>query len=278
MLLAVDTATPQVSVARRAAGRVVATERAVEGRRHGEILVPMIQRVLASGEPGAAGANPADLTVLAVDVGPGLFTGLRVGVATVKAMASALGLPAVGVTSLEVLARAAQVPAGPGSDAALVAAVVDARRHEVFRAVTRGGEELIAPGVVPPDVLARELAELGERVLAVGDGAARYADVLASPLVEVEAAYPDAAVLAELAAERVAVGEAGPASGLRAVYLRQADVRIGWARRDDPPPSTAAGPPSTAAAPPPSTAAGPPSTASGPPSTNGGPRKAASRA
>lgn len=246
MLLAVDTATPQVSVALRRAGGAVASWRRAPGRDHGEALAPLLASSLA-----AEGITPADLTAVAVDVGPGLFTGLRVGLATAKALSAALGIPVVGVTSLEILAWPHR------HDHRIVAAVVDARRKEVFRALyrpapsdrgpaptepaaresvwnERAGRELAAPTTVSPEDLAAELAALGEPVLAVGDGARRYADVLAGERVEIagpDGAYPDAASLAELAAARVAAGEVTDAAGLRPCYLRQPDVRIGWDQR-----------------------------------------------
>jgi tRNA threonylcarbamoyladenosine biosynthesis protein TsaB len=235
MLLAVDTATPQVGVALWGDDGLLASSRALEGRRHGEILAPAIQAMVAG-----VGAAMGDLTAIAVDVGPGLFTGLRVGVATAKALASALAVPAVGLTSLEVVAHPHR------RQTALVATVIDARRHEVFRALYRpeGGRlvPVAEPAVATPADLAAELAGPGRAggVLVVGDGGRRYADVLAGPGIEIGGsaeAHPDAAVLAELAAVRVAAGLVTDADGLRPFYLRDADVRIGWARHDDPAPT-----------------------------------------
>jgi tRNA threonylcarbamoyladenosine biosynthesis protein TsaB len=282
MLLAIDTATAEVGVSLWSDDGPVASSRAVEGRRHGETLAPAVRAVVVG-----SGHEMADLTAVAVDTGPGLFTGLRVGVATAKALAAALDLPAVGLSSLEVLAHPHR------RQPAVVAAVVDARRREVFRCLYRpeGGVlvEIAAPAVCTPAALAEELAALEVPVLAVGDGARRYADVLAgpgagraegmelapvdparrrlppdghaplgrtrssqrpggrapemggpgqapagAPRIEVAGpidAYPDAVVLAELAAIRLRAGLHTDAAGLRACYLRQADVRIGWDER-----------------------------------------------
>jgi tRNA threonylcarbamoyladenosine biosynthesis protein TsaB len=228
-LLAIDTATPQLSVAIWHAGLLVAATRAEEGRRHTELLAPAIQAVTAE-----AGIGVADLDAIAVDVGPGLFTGLRVGLATAKALVSALRVPAVAVTSLEALA--ARRPHEPR----LVAAVVDARRHEVFRALYRPGPsghcEMVAAATLTPAALADELAALGDDVLVVGDGGIRYHDILTGPNVEIAGAayaYPDAAVVARVAEARLAAGAVTDAVGLSALYLRSPDVRIGWARHDD---------------------------------------------
>ncbi len=233
-VLALETATPQVGVALLGDGGLLAADRVAGGRRHGELLAPMVAALL-----GTAGLTVAELAAVAVDVGPGLFTGLRVGLATGQALSAALGIPGVGVTSLEALAHPHRRELG------VIAAVVDARRHEVFRALYRGGGpglvELSGPQVATPADLAAELAGLvGEGpVLAVGDGARRYAGVLAAPGVEVGGpldAHPDPAVVAELAAVRLAGsrpgrGEVGT-TRLVPVYLRQADVRIGWDRRE----------------------------------------------
>lgn len=233
-LLAIETATPQVGVALVGdAGPLVVT-RIAGGRRHGELLAPTISSALAT-----AGITAAELTGIAVDVGPGLFTGLRVGVATAQALASALEVPAVGVSSLEALAHPHR------RSGTRVVSVVDARRHEVFRAVYAPGGgggggglvEVVAPGLVTPDALAGELAAAGETVLAVGDGALRYAEQLSGPLVGLGGhldAHPDPAVVAELAVTRLGAAGDGPAAALRAVYLRGADVRIGWEQRDPP--------------------------------------------
>lgn len=222
-LLSIDTATPQVGVALIGEAGPLAVVRIAGGRRHGELLAPTISWVLAT-----AGVRASELTKVAVDVGPGLFTGLRVGIATAQAFSAALGVPAVGVSSLEALAHPQR------RSHRRVAAVVDARRHEVFRAIYAPAEaglvEVVPAGVVTPAVLAEELSAAGEPVIVVGDGALRYSELLAGPLVDLGGpleAHPCPAVVAELA-----VARPGAAPGeLRALYLRQADVRIGWEQR-----------------------------------------------
>jgi len=218
IVLAIDTATPHVSVAIGGSDGIRGSFSAAAGRRHAETLAPAIALLSAS-----TGVALSDIDRVAVDVGPGLFTGLRVGLATSAALATALECPAVAVASVDLLAY----PHLQGPR--LVAAVVDARRAEVFWALYRPGSGRVTePCVAAPEDLAAALAALGEDVLAVGDGAARYRDTLAGAgPIEVRDGYPQATDLVALAAgsDPVAPG------ALRPLYLRQADVRIGWEQR-----------------------------------------------
>jgi tRNA threonylcarbamoyladenosine biosynthesis protein TsaB len=237
--LGLESATPQVGCALGDFEGTVASFHLSRGRRHAETLAPAIdylcrQSGIALGQVGA----------IAVDIGPGLFTGLRVGVATGKALASALGIPMVGLTSLDLLAY----PHRRGNG--IIASVVDARRGEVFWALYRpvpgGLQRITDPAVSPPEDLASELLAQRQGTLAVGDGACRYAELLGDvghvEIGDHGSAYPSAAVLVELAhplavrEEFVAPGELAP------LYLRKADVRISWVERDRP--TAAAGGPS----------------------------------
>ncbi|MBV9660634.1 MAG: tRNA (adenosine(37)-N6)-threonylcarbamoyltransferase complex dimerization subunit type 1 TsaB [Acidimicrobiales bacterium] len=221
--LAIVTSTPQVGVALGGPGGVLATLHLRQGRRHGETLVPAIEAITR-----LAGLGLSEVEQVVVDAGPGLFTGLRVGVATAKALGSALGIPVVPCSSLDILAHPHR---GAGRT---VAAVVDARRGEVFWALYQpAADGMVA--VTEAAVTSRE-AVLGvltdhPGVLATGDGARRYLakrDVV-DGTVEVapeEFDHPSAAVLLELAASRPAL----PAEKITPTYLREADVRIGWER------------------------------------------------
>ncbi|HET6792915.1 MAG TPA: tRNA (adenosine(37)-N6)-threonylcarbamoyltransferase complex dimerization subunit type 1 TsaB [Acidimicrobiales bacterium] len=217
--LAVATATPQVSVALHGpdgpAGAVVVRA----GRRHGETLAPAIQSLTS-----LVGVSLHQLERVAVDTGPGLFTGLRVGVATAKALGSALDLPVVACSSLDILAHPHRHIGRP------VASVVDARRGEVFWAVyepVAGGMAARSDAAVAaPEVVAAELAR-NPGVLLTGDGARRYFADGAFDVAPAEYDHPLASVLAELAPSRPALW----AEKVTPTYLRGADVRIGWEQR-----------------------------------------------
>ena len=245
LLLAVESATDAAAVALADDDGVLVSVTAERGRRHAETLAPAIDFACRQ-----AGVTPAEVEAVAVDVGPGLFTGLRVGIGTAKAFAFALGLPVVAVGSLRLLAQAAAdtgLLGAPGQPDRVVA-VVDARRGEVFWAPFALGADAAGvvearrrgpDGVCPPDVLA---AGMPGGSLLVGDGAARYRTLLgaaghqvAGPLLT----HPPVSVLARLGLRRLAVGAAVAATAVAPRYLRQADARINWEQRLPPRPAPA---------------------------------------
>jgi tRNA threonylcarbamoyladenosine biosynthesis protein TsaB len=196
---------------------------------HAGRLLGLVERVL-----GDAGLDWGDVSRLAVGVGPGGFTGLRIGIATARALAQAGRLGVVGVSSLEALAAGA-LAAASALDAASsgaaagrpVAAVIDARRGEVFAAVfAPDGSPLLPPAALSPTAFAERLAGLPARPLAVGDGAVRFAEELAS----VGAAVPPAgAPVHRLSAVQICRLGAGrePAArdALLPTYLREPDAK-----------------------------------------------------
>jgi tRNA threonylcarbamoyladenosine biosynthesis protein TsaB len=171
IVLGLDTATPRTAVALQLAGAEPPAEAAHDPRPgerpgHATSLLPLASELLQN-----AGLTFADVDLIAVGTGPGTFTGLRIGVATARALAQATGARLAGVSSLRALAEPVAAPA--------VLAVLDARRGEAFAAGFEGGTEVLAPVALTPDGLAALGPPQGAGAwLAVGDGAVRFRDAL----------------------------------------------------------------------------------------------------
>ncbi|WP_198412313.1 tRNA (adenosine(37)-N6)-threonylcarbamoyltransferase complex dimerization subunit type 1 TsaB [Nocardioides mangrovicus] len=199
MLLAFDTATARVTVALHDGEQVVATFTADEQMRHGEMLAPGIASVLEQ-----AGAITTDVTAVAVGVGPGPFTGLRVGLVTARTMSLALGIPVYGVCTLDVLA--AEAVDGGLSDFVVAS---DARRKEVYLARYVDGARHDEPAVLSPATAATD-----EPV--VGRGAVLYPEAFPDAR---RPELPSAAVLCDLV-----VAERYPLVDPEPMYLRRPDA------------------------------------------------------
>ncbi len=220
LLLAFDTATPAVTVALHDGNRILAENTEVDARRHGELLAPGIRAVLER-----AGRSRHELTDVAVGVGPGPFTGLRVGLVTARALADALGIAVHGVCTLDILAWAVRHD-GP------FAVATDARRREVYWAKYAARDRrLTDPAVDWPHVVAPEVA--GAPV--AGEGAVKYPDAFPDAI---EPVLPSAADLAELTVRRLAAGGGDTSSGVSAgllppepLYLRRPDAVEPGARK-----------------------------------------------
>lgn len=230
LILGIDTATAQVSVAVGGHEGVLASTQSVRGRQHAETLVPSIEFVCRQ-----ARIELSEISVVAVDLGPGLFTGLRVGVAAAKAMAHALRVPMIGVPSLDLVAFPLRF------SSKLVVAAVDARRGELFTAFYRqvpGGIQRLTPHhVVSPDDLASELLATAEECVLVGDGAVRYREVFEGlhkvEIVEEGLAYPSASSLVMLAHAQALREQWVKPWDLQPLYLRKPDAEINWQTRQD---------------------------------------------
>lgn len=228
LVLVLDSSTPAVTAALAEITVDTVVPRAqrsvVDARAHGELLAPQVAEVLAQ-----AGARPADLAAVVAGLGPGPFTGLRVGLVTAASMGQVLGIPTYGVGSLDAIGYATTHPrSGAAPEHGPVLAATDARRREIYWAVyDLAGDRLVGPAVDTPAAVAERARELGVRV-AVGEGAHRYADQLGLP-PRAGLDHPPAYALAELAADRVRAG--APGEPLTPLYLRRPDAVAATGRK-----------------------------------------------
>ena len=223
-LLALDTATAACSVALWRDGAVLARRFEAMVRGQSEALMPMVGTVLAE-----AGCGFNDLDAIAVTVGPGAFTGLRIGLAAARGMALAAELPLIGVTTLEAVVHG--VPPSRIGDASLLAAL-DSKRDDIYvQPFDHGLAALAPPAALMPAAIEAALAisvppgrlgvvgDAADRALAAIAGNPAYrARVLDAP------ALPDAAVVARLAAARLGLAVRPGAEAPAPLYLRPADA------------------------------------------------------
>jgi tRNA threonylcarbamoyladenosine biosynthesis protein TsaB len=224
-LLAIESATDWLSVSLHEGDRVVQLREAEGTRQHASALMPLIAETLAE-----AGWELADLDALAASVGPGSFTSLRIGLATLKGLAFGHDLPAVGVSTLEAMASGALDGARASSGDAVLA-LLDARRGEAYAGAWQWGgarpSQTLAEGLYAPAELA---ADLSRRIcLVCPEPAAWRADFEAAGLeigsvVEGPAARPRADRVGVLALAALDRGEGRPAEALSARYLRRAEA------------------------------------------------------
>ena len=216
LLLAVETATAAPSVALWCGDALLGERAADPGRATAEALLPAIDALLAEARLALAAVEG-----FAVSIGPGSFTGLRIGVATVKGLAFGTARRAVPVSTLAALAVHAR---GPHP----VASVLDARRGEVYAAGFAGGvaADWLPEGVIEIDALAKRLPA-GCRV--VGEGVPLCADALRGADVDLlPPPYPDTTArhVAALAARAWLRGDTVPAADLVPRYLRRAEAEV----------------------------------------------------
>jgi tRNA threonylcarbamoyl adenosine modification protein YeaZ len=206
LLLAFDTATPAVTAAVHDGTAVLAETFQVDARRHGELLLPAVDAVL-----GAAGVDKHQLTAIAVGVGPGPYTGLRVGLVTAAALGHAFGLPVYGVCTLDAIAHQARAEGLTGP----FTVATDARRKEVYWAsYDASGARVQGPAVDRP-------AELTPEARSVGAGALLYPETFPGAQGP---EHVSAGALADFAVTELAAGrELLPNVPL---YLRRPDAQV----------------------------------------------------
>jgi tRNA threonylcarbamoyladenosine biosynthesis protein TsaB len=228
LVLGIETSTPQTSVAIGSEQGVVASALVSRGASYNEFLLPAIRFCLDE-----AGLGFRNLGGIAVSLGPGLYSGMRVGVATAKALAQSLSVPIVGMASLDLLAYEVRYSSKP------ICAVLDARRNEVFNAFYRsspgGIQRMTEYRVERPHQLATALQAWPTDILLVGAGALLYRDVFEDlrPGVDIGTmghSFPDARALVELALPRMFREDFDSLDDLKPLYLRQSARRIQWDR------------------------------------------------
>jgi tRNA threonylcarbamoyladenosine biosynthesis protein TsaB len=228
IVLGIETSTPRTSVALGTEHDMIATI-SIAGKARQESVTPALSQLLAWSD-----LQLGQVGGIVVGVGPGLFTGLRVGVETAKTLAQVLHVPIVGITSLDALAYAVR------STHKRIVAVLDGRRGEVFYAIYRSVPSGVMREteyvVAVPDRLAAELQSMSGEVMAVGNGAMLYRHVLEAVGSRIEigstlSAHPEAAALVELAVPRFLREEHDRLMDVVPVYLRKSDAEIAWDQR-----------------------------------------------
>jgi tRNA threonylcarbamoyladenosine biosynthesis protein TsaB len=225
LILGIESATARVGCAIGGHEGTIASAHSWRGRRHAESLAPQIEFVAEQ-----AGVQLADIGAIAIDIGPGLFTGLRVGVTTALALATTLRIPMIGVTSLDLLAFPV------GHTHRMITAAVDARRGEVFHATYRpvpgGVQRITEPAVGEPEELRSAIVAEAADVLIVGDGALAhrhlFEDVSGVEIADEVLAFPSAAALVSLAHARAMREEFVRPDEIEPLYLRRPDAVAKW--------------------------------------------------
>lgn len=180
---------------------------------HASELMPAVAEVMSRADVGWG-----DLDAIAVGVGPGMFTGLRIGIATARGLARGSGLPLRPVSSLAALAA--------GIEAPLRLPLIDARRGEVFGALYEGDERVWPPVAIAPEELVRRLRDDGFTPLAAGDGSVRFREVLEKAGIQVEPDDSEAHVVRALHVCRLGAGAPeAPPEAVLPDYLRDPDAK-----------------------------------------------------
>ncbi|MEN6411971.1 MAG: tRNA (adenosine(37)-N6)-threonylcarbamoyltransferase complex dimerization subunit type 1 TsaB [Veillonellales bacterium] len=228
-VLALDTATLVSSVALAAEDILLAEITLQTKKTHSEVLMPHIEQLLTM-----ANVAKRDIMAVAVSIGPGSFTGLRIGLATAKALAYALQIPIVGVPTLAALAYGCPLPG------TLLSPLLDAQKGNVYQAVFRweqGNLQTVQPARVIrfSDVL-REMGSKDQPVLLLGEGAVMNRQVILQAggnllLAPPHIIMPRAASVAMLGQKMLAAGEQQDVMALEPLYIRRSEAEVLWEKR-----------------------------------------------
>ncbi len=227
LILALDTATLVSSVALAAPDRLLGELTLQTRKTHSERLMPHVEQLLALAE-----TDKAAIGAIAVSIGPGSFTGLRIGLATAKALAYALRIPLVGVPTLAALAFGCPVPG------ALLAPTMDAQKGNIYLALYRWQagdlEEVMPPAVLDHEAAAAELAARPGGAVVLGEAVALYGEAFRQAgvaLAEPHVAMPRAGSVALLGARLLAAGVRHGAMDLEPLYIRRSEAEELWEKR-----------------------------------------------
>ncbi len=222
-ILAIDSSSNALAVAVTDEDKLLGESVLNHKKTHSQTLMPMIEKLLCATE-----TDISQIDLFAVAAGPGSFTGLRIGVATAKALAHATGKPVAGVSTLEAMAY--QLP----FCSALVVPIMDARRAQVYNGVYRWeGEMLITviePQAVAIEALLDSLADCGQKAVFLGDGVSVYRDIILQKIGEsaefapVNANMQRASCVAALARRQAADGKLSRYNELLPIYLRKSQA------------------------------------------------------
>lgn len=228
MLLAIETATLASGVALATADKLVAEIIVQTKKTHSERLMPHIEQLLELGQ-----VAKEDITAIAVSIGPGSFTGLRIGLATAKALAYVWNVPVIGVSTLAALAYACPAPNS------LICPLLDAQKGNVYQAVYRW-EKGILQEVIPPRVIAHqeainELASQPLPVIMLGEGAVLFQEaIVAADPIELAPPHiilPRAGSVALLGHQLLRQGIRHDVMTLEPLYIRRSEAEVLWEQR-----------------------------------------------
>ncbi len=228
-ILAIDTATLVSGVALATADTLIAELTLQTKKTHSELLMPHIAQVLQMAE-----VDKHALRAVAVSIGPGSFTGLRIGLATAKALAYALKIPLVGVPTLPALAFACPIPG------VVLSPMLDAQKGNVYQASYRWHnrelQELVPPRVIAFTDVLKELAAMDTPVLLLGESAAAYREVIQARGMPVMLAEPHlimsrAGSTAVLAHRLLDNGKISDPFTLEPLYIRRSEAEELWEKR-----------------------------------------------
>ncbi|MBP2655751.1 MAG: universal protein YeaZ [Firmicutes bacterium] len=227
-ILALDTATLVSSVALATADTLLAEMTLETKKNHSEQLMPHIEQLLALAE-----VSKSEVEAVAVSIGPGSFTGLRIGLATAKALAYAWKVPVVGVPTLAAMAFGCPVPG------AILAPTLDAQKGNLYLALYSGQGGAVTPigkpRVVNHSDAFAELAKMDEPVVVLGEAVKLYSSQLASEprlyIAGPHIAMPRAANVAFLGLSMLAAGEKHDVMTLEPMYIRRSEAEELWDKR-----------------------------------------------